>query len=59
MILCSGDPDMYDGAMFSYKGDFQDYLGLEGMGVFTVQAYDPGVPESKLEEIRYFGKTLA
>ena len=59
MILSSGDPDMYEGALFSYKGDFLDYLGLEDMGVFTVQSYDPGVPESKLEAIRHFGETLS
>ena len=35
MFLSSGDPDMYDGAKFSYNGDFLGYLGLEGMGVFT------------------------
>lgn len=29
MILSSGDPEMYDGALFSYKGDFLEYLGLE------------------------------
>ncbi len=28
MILSSGDSAMYDGAMFSYKGDFLEYLGL-------------------------------
>ncbi|WP_287388699.1 hypothetical protein [Lachnospira sp.] len=26
---------MYDGAKFSYDGDFLGYLGLEGMGIFT------------------------
>ena len=35
MILSSGDGNMYEGAMFSYRGDFLDYLGLEDMGVFT------------------------
>lgn len=35
MILSSGDPNMYDGAIFSYQGDFLDYLGLENMGVYT------------------------
>lgn len=35
MILSSGNPAMYDGAMFSYKEDFLEYLGLEDMGVFT------------------------
>ncbi len=38
MLLSSGDPDMYTGAMFSYQGDFLGYLGLEDMGVFTVQS---------------------
>ena len=59
MILSSGDPDMYDGVLFSYKGDFLDYRGLEGMGVITVQANDPDAPKSKLEEIRHFGETLS
>jgi len=58
MFLSSGDPDMYDGAMFSYKGDFLDYLGLEGMGVFTTHGYDPGVLEATIEEIRAFGASL-
>lgn len=49
---------MYDAAMFSYNGDFLDYLGLEGMGIFTTNDYDPGVPEEKLEELRRFGETL-
>lgn len=35
MFLASGDPDMYDGAKFSYDGDFVGYLGLEGCGIFT------------------------
>jgi hypothetical protein len=49
---------MYDGALFSYRGDFLDYLQLEGMGVFTTNGYDPGVPEAKLEELRAFGTSL-
>lgn len=35
MILRSGDPNVYDGAIFSYQGDFLDYLGLENMGVYS------------------------
>ena len=58
MFLSSGDPDMYEGALFSYKGDFLDYLQLEDMGVFTTNGYDPGVPEEKLAEIRAFGASL-
>lgn len=58
MLLSSGDPDMYSGAMFSYEGYFVGYLGLEPMGVFTNQSYDPGVPEALLEQIRAFGAGL-
>ena len=58
MFLSSGDPDMYDGALFSYQGDFLGYLQLEDMGVFTTHGYDPGVPEEKLEELRRFGESL-
>ncbi len=35
MFLSSGDDNMYDGAKFSYEGDFLGYLGLEDMGIFT------------------------
>ena len=44
--------------LFSYKGDFLEYLQLEDMGVFTTQGYDPGVSEEKLEELRRFGESL-
>lgn len=35
MFLSSGDPDMADGARFSYEGDFLGYLGLQDMGLYT------------------------
>ena len=35
MFLSSGDRDMYDGAKFSYDGDFLGYLGMESVGIFT------------------------
>ena len=57
MILSSGDADMYDGAMFSYRGDFLDYLGLEDMGVFTAHGGENG-SETKLAELRAFGGAL-
>lgn len=57
MILSSGDADMYDGAMFSYQGDFLDYLGLEDMGVFTAHGGENG-SETKLAELRAFGGAL-
>ena len=58
MILSSGDPYMYDGALFSYQGDFLNYLGLEDMGVFTAWGKENGTPE-KLAELRHFGASLA
>ncbi len=57
MILSSGDSNMYDGAMFSYQGDFLDYLGLEGMGVFTACGAE-NRSERKLAELRSFGMSL-
>ena len=56
MFLSSGAPDMYDGALFSFKGDFLDYLGLEDMGVFTVHGGDV---EACLGELREFGGRLS
>lgn len=57
MILSSGDPDMYDGAMFSFKGDFLDYLGLKDVGVYTAYGDENG-SEIKLKELRDFGMSL-
>lgn len=55
MFLSSGDDNMYDGAIFSYKGDFLDYLDLEDMGIFSV--YGECLDE-KLEEIKVLGASL-
>ena len=49
--------DMYDGAMFSYQGDFLDYLGLENMGVFTAHGSENG-SAAKLDELKNFGASL-
>lgn len=57
MILSSGDNDMYDGAKFSYQGDFLDYLGLEDMGVFTAHGYENG-SDKKSKELYAFGLSL-
>ena len=48
---------MYEGAKFSYQGDFLDYLKLEDMGVFTSFGQQNKSPE-KLEELRAFGASL-
>ena len=55
MFLSSGDRNQYDGAMFSYKGDFLGYLGLRDMGVFT-SAGD--VSDELLAKIRKLGESL-
>ena len=55
MFLSSGDDNMYDGAIFSYKGDFLDYLDLEDMGIFSVYGE---CSDEKLEEIKVFGASL-
>lgn len=57
MILSSGDADMYDGAMFSYEGDFLGYLGLENMGVITASGSENGSAE-KTKELWALGASL-
>ena len=57
MILSSGDADMYAGALFSFEGDFLDYLGLENMGVFTASGAQNSSP-AKLKELKDFGLSL-
>lgn len=57
MILSSGDSNMYDGALFSFKGDFLDYLGLQNMGVFTAYGAENG-SKKKLDELKAFGVSL-
>lgn len=57
MILSSSDANMYDGALFSFRGDFLDFLGLENMGVFTAHGAENGSPE-KLRELKEFGESL-
>lgn len=55
MILCSGDRNQYDGARFSYDGDFLGYLHLQDCGFITVAG---GVTQSKLDEARTLGVSL-
>lgn len=57
MILSSGDANMYDGAMFSFRGDFLDFLGLENMGVYTAHGAENG-SKNKLQELKEFGMSL-
>ena len=48
---------MYDGALFSFQGEFLDYLGLENMGIYTSHGEENG-SRAKLEELRAFGTSL-
>lgn len=57
MILSSGDSNMYDGAMFSYEGDFMGYLGLENMGVITAHGSENG-SAAKWKELWALGVSL-
>ena len=49
---------MYEGAMFSYNGDFLGYLGLEDMSVFTHNSYEPEMKAEELEALKAFGASL-
>lgn len=57
MILSSGADGVYDGARFSFDGDFVGWLGLENMGFFTAYGSENGSQE-KIEELRTFGASL-
>lgn len=55
MLLNSGAPDVYEGAIYSFKNDFIRFLGLQDLGVFT--ACGP-LPNSRLQELERFGADL-
>jgi len=55
MFLASGAPGVFDGALFSLKGDFEDYLGLEVVNVTTFVGEEP-VDEGTLAALREFGR---
>ena len=52
MFLSSGDDDMYEGAKFSFDGDFLGYLKLENLGLYT--NHDKNV----LDKIRRMARSL-
>ncbi len=55
MFLASGDKDQYDGARFSFDGDFLGYLKLEDKGFFTAHGE---VTDEVLDEIREMARNL-
>lgn len=57
IILSSGDPDMYTGALFSFNGDFIEYLNLENKGIYTYNEKTDDLVE-KIEMLKAFGASL-
>ena len=56
MLLSSGSPGVYDGAIAQFKG-YTGSTGIENAGVITA-AGDENQSEAKLAEIREFAKNL-
>ena len=56
LLLSSGSPNVYDGAIGTYKA-MTSYLKLENAGIFTAAGAENGA-EEKLAEIRAFAKAL-
>lgn len=55
LLLNSGAPNVYEGAIYSFNNDFIGYLGLKNMGIFT--ACGPISPARRLE-LEKFGESL-
>ena len=56
MLLSSGSPGVYDGAVAQYKG-YMAFAGIEDAGVITANG-DENKSEAKLAEVREFAKNL-
>ena len=57
LLLSSGDHGVYDGATFTYRSSFLEYLHLEDMGIFTA-AGDENKSDDLLTHIREAGAAL-
>ena len=57
LLLSSGDHGVYDGAIFTYRNSFLEYLHLEDMGIFTA-AGDENKSDELLNRIRKAGAAL-
>ena len=57
LLLSSGDHGVYDGAVFTYRNSFLEYLHLEDMGIFTA-AGDENKSDELLTRIREAGAAL-
>lgn len=57
LILCSADPDVYEGSIYLYKEEFDAFMKLEDMGIFTA-CYSELETNKKMEELYRFGESL-
>ncbi len=57
LLLSSGDQGVYDGAIFTYRNSFLEYLHLEDMGVFTAAGED-NKSDALLNRLREAGAVL-
>lgn len=57
MLLSSGADRVYAGAVYSFKEDFVDFLGLEDAGIVTAHGSE-NKSEAKLDEARRLGASL-
>ncbi|MBR0455030.1 MAG: flavodoxin family protein [Firmicutes bacterium] len=56
MLLSSGSPGVYDGAIAQFRG-YMSFAGIEEAGIITANGAE-NKSEAKLNEIREFAKTL-
>lgn len=57
LLLSSGDHGVYDGAIFTYRNSFIEYLHLEDMGIYTA-AGDENKSAALLDKLRQAGASL-
>ena len=57
LLLSSGDKGVYDGAIFTYRNSFLEYLHLEDMGIYTASG-DENKSEELLSKIRNAGAAM-
>ncbi|MBR0119039.1 MAG: hypothetical protein IJM01_02780, partial [Eubacterium sp.] len=57
LLLSSGDKGVYDGAIFTYRNSFLEFLHLEDMGIYTA-AGDENKAEELLNQLREAGAAL-
>ena len=57
MLLSSGSPDVYNGALNAYQRSFTRYMKLDDMGVFTAAGAE-NQSKALLDQLRAVGASL-